>query len=200
MSILNNIFTLILVYGYPAIALAVFLTSAGIPLPGVAIILVSGSLAASGNHNLIFLFFLITICSVAGDLVDYFLGVKLGMTLIERLSKQSKFVKRTVSGVKHFFEKWSAISIFLTRWLITPLGPTVSVLAGITKYPFRRFLLFDVIGEMLSAVIFLGLGYFFSVDWPILWNDLSSVDRIGIGTVVGAALIFFSLRKILARR
>lgn len=200
MNIFNSIFTLILVYGYPAIALAVFLTSAGIPLPGIAIILVSGSLAASDNHNLLLLFFLITICSVAGDVVDYFLGLKLGMPLIEKLSSRSKLIRRTFHTVEHLFGKWSGMSVFLTRWLISPLGPTVSFLAGITRYPFRKFLLFDLLGQILSAIIFLGLGYFFSVDWPILWNDLTNFDRILIGTVLGLILIVIGMRKILSKR
>jgi len=200
MNILNSIFTLILVYGYPVIAIAVFLTSAGVPLPGIAIVLVAGSLAASDNHNIGILFFLVTICSVLGDIVDYFLGRGIGNVVIEKICKHSKLVNRSLTKIQKYFSKWSGISIFLSRWLVPPLAPTVSVLAGITKYPLKRFLIFDILGEIVSSIIFLGLGYEFSVNWPSIWSNINSVFGIGVGVVIGCALVFIGLRKFLRKK
>ena len=200
MNILNSIFTLILIYGYPAIAVAVFATSAGIPLPGVAIVLVSGSLAATDNHNIGILFFLVTIASVAGDILDYFLGNIIGTVVIEKICNHSKLVKRSLIKIEHYFSQWSGVSIFLSRWLIPPLAPTVSVLAGITRYPLKRFLLFDILGEVVSSIIFLSLGYFFSVNWPYVWGYLNSTVGIIVGAVIGLTLVMIGLRGVLRKR
>jgi membrane-associated protein len=198
--IFNHIFTLILIYGYPAIALAVFASSAGVPLPGVAIVLVTGSLAASGNQNMLLLFALVTACSVAGDLVDYFLGKKIGNVLIDHVTKRSEFSKKSVLKAQKFFAEWSGMSVFLTRWLLPPLGPTVSVIAGITDYPLRRFVFFDITGQMISSILFLGLGYAFSVNWPTIWSFLNGAAGIGVGLIVGLTLIVVGLRRIWKKR
>ena len=197
MNLLNSLFTLMLVYGYPAIAAAVFLSSTGIPLPGVSILLVAGSLAATGNHNIILLYILVTVCSVAGDLLDYYLGIKVGYPLIERLSKRSTLVRKSLTTLQRYFAHWSGCSVFFTRWLITFLGPTVSVFAGLTKMPLGKYLVFDILGEMVSTVIFLGLGYEFSVNWPTILAEVNLVDRVVIGGALGLAFIFFGVRSIL---
>ena len=44
---------------------------------------------------------------------------------------------------------WGGVSIFLTRWLATPLGPFVNVASGFTGYPWLRFLMWDIVGEVL---------------------------------------------------
>jgi membrane-associated protein len=52
----------------------VLVSSLGVPLPAMPVLLVSGSLAAVEGLNLELLFVLVTSCSVAGDSVDYLIG------------------------------------------------------------------------------------------------------------------------------
>jgi membrane protein DedA with SNARE-associated domain len=50
------------------------------------------------------------------------------------------------------------MGIFLSRWLITPAGPWVNLMSGASKYPWLRFVLWDVVGEVLWVVLYVYLG------------------------------------------
>jgi hypothetical protein len=52
--------------------------------------------------------------------------------------------------------------MFFSRWLVTELGPWLNVTSGIAGYPWRRFIFWDVLGEVLWVVLYVMLGYIFS--------------------------------------
>ena len=53
--------------------------------------------------------------------------------------------------------RWS-----LSRWLVTPLGSLINLTSGIAEYPWMRFLLWDLLGEVLGAALYIVLGRVFS--------------------------------------
>jgi membrane protein DedA with SNARE-associated domain len=57
---------------------------------------------------------------------------------------------------------WGGSGIFITRWLLTPLGPWINLASGTAGYPWPRFLLWDILGEITGAAVFISLGRFFS--------------------------------------
>ncbi len=67
----------------------------------------------------------------------------------------------------------------------------MSLLAGAERYPYRHFLLYDVTGETLGAVIPLSLGYVLGACWEA-GGDL-------LGALSGFAFILF-LVMLLVRR
>ena len=52
--------------------------------------------------------------------------------------------------------------MFFTRWLLTPLGPWINLASGASGYPWGKFLLWDVLGECLSVILYVTLGFVFS--------------------------------------
>ena len=57
---------------------------------------------------------------------------------------------------------WGGPGIFLTRWLLTPLGPWINLASGTAAYPWHRFLLWDALGETTGAAIYISIGRIFS--------------------------------------
>ena len=57
---------------------------------------------------------------------------------------------------------WGGPGIFLTRWLLSPLGPWINLASGTAGYPWHRFLFWDMLGEITGAVVYISLGRFFS--------------------------------------
>jgi len=57
---------------------------------------------------------------------------------------------------------WGGSGIFITRWLLTPLGPWINLASGTAGYPWHRFLFWDILGELTGAAVFISLGWFFS--------------------------------------
>jgi membrane-associated protein len=178
----------------------VLASSAGLPLPMAPILLVAGSVAAAEGLNVATLFLLVVTCSVAGDCLDYYVGRRLGHLFLQRIQKKRPSAVWSVSWVtiEQYFARWSGISIFLSRCVFTPFGSVVSILAGVGNYPFRRFLIFAVAGEIISAAIFLGLGYTFGANWPSIWDDVDGLPGILTFAALGLLLIFAGLKRLLA--
>jgi membrane protein DedA with SNARE-associated domain len=57
---------------------------------------------------------------------------------------------------------WGGPGIFFTRWLLSPLGPWINLASGTAGYPWQRFLVWDILGEITGAAVFISLGRFFS--------------------------------------
>ena len=150
--ILGKLFTSILEYGYPIIGLCVFISSIGVPMPTIIVVLAAGSLAALGDLNIFILFFIVTVCSVLGDIVGYWLGTKIGYGIFHKHKSNSIFSFTLFDRLKKYFFRWSGITIFLTRWLFSLFSALTNILAGMTRYSFRKFQLFDIPGEIVSAI------------------------------------------------
>jgi membrane-associated protein len=67
----------------------------------------------------------------------------------------------------------------------------MNLLAGAERYPYRHFLLYDVTGEALGAVIPLSLGYALGACWESGGNLL--------GAFAGFAFILFLLMLLVRR-
>ena len=63
----------------------------------------------------------------------------------------------------------------MTRWLLSPLGPWVNLASGTASYPWRRFLFWDILGEVTGAVVFISLGRLFSDSVMALYGVLGEV-------------------------
>jgi len=72
-------------------------------------------------------------------------------------------------------KRWGGPGIFLSRWLVTSLGPWLNVTSGIAEYPWRRFMLWDVLGDLLWVGLNVTLGYLFSGRVQALAEVLGSL-------------------------
>jgi hypothetical protein len=73
------------------------------------------------------------------------------------------------------------MGIFLSRWLVTPLGPWLNLTSGIAGYSWPRFLFWDVTGEVLWVVIYVNLGKIFSDRVSALAELLGNLTWVIVG-------------------
>jgi membrane-associated protein len=148
-------------YGSPALFAVVMLASIGAPLPIALLLIVTGSLAAQGAMNLWTAIAVAGTGSVLGDLAGYSIGRWGGTVLINRLSRLIGGPNR-LEQIEERARRRAGLYIFLTRWLLSPLGPWVNLGSGIARYPWSHFLLWDVIGEFFGVALYISLGQIFS--------------------------------------
>ncbi len=152
-------YTLIVNAGYPLLAIAVLAGAFGAPLPLGVALTAAGALARQGHLHLSALFIVCVIAAVAGDSLGYAAG-RYGLA---RLNLQTRLLGRKRLRSAHAaLEGLTAnlgILVFLTRWALTAPAPAVNVVTGACRYPWRRFLAFDLSGEALWVAISLAPGY-----------------------------------------
>jgi UDP-N-acetylglucosamine:LPS N-acetylglucosamine transferase/membrane protein DedA with SNARE-associated domain len=185
-------------YGYPALWLIVFLAAAGLPISGSLLLFASGAFAALGDFNLFILFPVALSAAVMGDNLTYFIGRRVGISLVSWLERQKRFRFVTPQALEKgrvYFRRSAAWAIFITRFLVVALGGPINLVAGLEFYPYYRFLVWDISGQILSVILSLGLGYIFAQSW----EEVASVFGAA-STLVLALLIVVALSIMLVRR
>jgi len=58
------------------------------------------------------------------------------------------------------------------------------LIAGTSGFGYRRFLLYDLIGEAIWIFGYGGLGYLFGSQWEVVSDLLSNVSGLALGLVI----------------
>ena len=194
-DLLTPVLTLILNYGYPIIVGVIFIGYLGIPISLNAVLLAAGAFSSDGTTLSIFVLIpLVTFSALLGDLFNYTLGKYFGGYLLHYITPKIGMNDGVMESVDAFMKRWGRWSIFFSRWLFTPIGIPVNLLAGISSYSKKKFIIFAALGEFLWASIYLLLGYWFGASWVSLWDYVSDTPQILLLFVAGVILIVFTLR------
>jgi membrane protein DedA with SNARE-associated domain len=148
-------------YGSPVLFAVVTVASIGVPLPVSLLLIVTGSLVAQGVMPMWWAMALASAGAVLGDQIGYAIGRWGGAALVSRFAGMLGGPERITKAEAHA-RRWEGPGVFFTRWLVTPLGSLVNFTSGIAEYPWLRFLFWDVLGEVLGAVLYIALGWIFS--------------------------------------
>jgi len=148
-------------YGSPALFAAVMVAAIGVPLPVTLLLVVTGSLISQGVMNLWWSIGVASAGSIVGDQIGYAIGRWGGTRLVSKcialLGGRERLAQAEAKA-----RRWGGWGVFFSRWLVSPLGPWINFASGIAEYSWVRFVVWDVLGEVLGVVIFIMLGRIFS--------------------------------------
>lgn len=147
--------------GLLLIAIIIFLESGmmvGFFLPGDTLLFSAGILAAAGHLPIIPAIAIIALAAIAGDNTGYHIGRKLGPRLF-RKEDGIIFRKDLILKAEKFYEKYGTKTMLIAHF-IPVVRSFVPVAAGAGKMDYKRFVIFDAIGDMLWATSITLLGYF----------------------------------------
>ena len=164
----------------------------GLILPGDSLLFITGMLIATGfiEINPVLAISVITAAAIVGNLVGYWVGLKIGPALFKR--PDSKIFKQEyVTRTHDFFEKFGPRALILARF--TPIVRTlITATAGIAKMNFRTFSIYSAIGGVLWTVSMTLLGYYLGTVTFIAEN----IETLTIAIVlVSVVPIIWELRK-----
>lgn len=161
MNITDQVLAEVLVYGVPLLFAVVAIASVGVPFPVSLTLVAAGSFAKQGEMRLLPVILAGSLAAILGDQIGYGLARWGGRGLVIRISRRIGGESK-IKKAEALTKKWGGIGIFFSRWLVTQLGPWLNVTSALAGYPWRRFILWDVLGEVLWVVLYVMLGYFFS--------------------------------------
>ena len=183
----DQLFALLSTYGLPSLFIILAVSSAGVPFPITLLLIATGSFVAQGEMVLWQVLIICSAGAIIGDQIGYCLGRWGGRRLVGRVTKRfggADMIKRA----EDFTRRRGGVAIFLSRWLVTPLGPWLNLTSGITAYPWPRFLFWDVLGEVLWVVIYVNLGNIFSDRVGALAQLLGNLTWVIVGVIALAIL------------
>lgn len=175
----DYLLTQVINYGAPLLGIIVFIGGLGVPLPCTLIVIAAGAFTRQGIlpwHTTI----LISLISVViGDSISYAIGYYAREYVLQHFSETPQWHQAEQS-----FQKWGPLSIFFSRFLVTAIALPVNLISGTTRFPFKKFLLFDFLGEAIWILGYGGLGYLFGSQWELVNEFLSNFGGFVLGVVI----------------
>ena len=164
-------------------------------LPGESLLFAAGAVTSSAGKGLNpwLLFFLLCVAAIAGDTVNYWIGHKLGPTMLRK--PDSKILKKEYLDRTHrFFEKYGGKTIILGRFV--PFVRTFApFLAGVGAMTYPKFLLYNVIGGVAWVGVAFGAGLAFG-SVPFVEQNMTLVlVAVVLVSLVPAMIEYWSHRR-----
>lgn len=194
---------IIMAFGYPGLALVMFLENVFPPIPSELILPFSGFLVARGEMSFVGVLIASVIGSVAGAVVLYYAGRWAGDPLVRvflrRWGKWLTVTEAEYDQALRFFSKYGETTIFFGR-LVPIIRSIISIPAGAEHMPFGRFLLFTVIGTTLWNALLAGAGMLLGSQWEQVTALVDTYQQVVlvflvIGAVVGVGWFVWRLVK-----
>jgi membrane protein DedA with SNARE-associated domain len=191
------ILALVPVYGLALIAAATFLSCLALPIPSSLIMLSAGGFAAAGDLVLWQAGAAALAGAVLGDQAGYQIG-RLGGRLVAGRTPSPKRAALMAKATAYLRDR-GAWAVFLSRWLVSPLGPYVNFAGGAAHVPWARFTRAGIAGEVIWVAVYVGLGAAFADDILALADLLGSASGLLAALAVAGALALW-LRAALRQR
>jgi membrane protein DedA with SNARE-associated domain len=161
-------------WGYLAVAGFLFFEDFGIPVPGETM-LIAASLYAGAGHLDIWLVGLVGFAAaVLGDNVGYLIGRRGGRELVLKYGKVVFITAERLDRTEAFFTRHGGKVVFVARF-VEGLRQLNGIIAGIVEMPWRRFIVFNVLGAAVWVGLWSSLGYLAGNHVEAIAQDLTYV-------------------------
>jgi membrane protein DedA with SNARE-associated domain len=176
-------------YGYGAVAGALLLENAGLPVPGETVLLLASFLAFSEHRlQLPYIILVGIFAATIGDNIGFAIGVYGGRPLLERYRKTLRIRPAAIARGEDLFRRYGAATIFVARF-ITGMRVIAGPLAGVLRMDWRKFAIFNFLGAVLWVTTISSAGYLFGKHWDELVDILRDANVL----VVVAVCVFFAI-------
>ena len=178
-TISSFLLTQVINYGAPLFGLTLFLGAMGLPLPGSLMVIAVGSFSQQGYFSSVQMGIVGLLGALLGDAISFSMG-NYGKGWV-----QKKFGGSPAwISAQESFQRRAWLAIFLTRFLITALAIPTNLIAGGSGYKFRRFMIYDFLGETTWIILYGGLGYAFGSQWEVVSDFISNFGGLVLGIAV----------------
>lgn len=177
------LYALVPQYGAWVVFAVTFLSCLAVPFPASLVMLAAGAFVASGDLSGGAVVAGALAGAVLGDQLGYLAGRVGGRWLIARLARRPRMAAWLAQAEARMGAR-AGWTVFLSRWLVSALGPYVNLAAGAARIGWRRFTVASVLGETVWVGLYVGLGFAFAARIDAIGATLPSVlAALGAGAV-----------------
>jgi membrane protein DedA with SNARE-associated domain len=156
----GTLLALVPVWGLWLVAGTTLASCLALPIPASLMMLAAGGFAAAGDLVLWQVAAAALGGAVAGDQLGYLAGRSGGARVLSALARDGTR-RVALDKAAAMMAARGAGAVFLTRWLLSPLGPWVNLTAGSLAMSWPRFTLAGLAGEAVWVGLYTGIGHVF---------------------------------------
>jgi membrane-associated protein len=131
---------------------------------------------------------------IIGANISYWIGRRGGMALVDRRVGHPR-----VERVEAYFRGHGAKTVFLAAFVagIKNLVPTV---AGASRMPAWRFVLYNAAGSIIRSTVLVGLGYFLGANLPRAVRAIGTLNVVALSVVAVLVVALVALHRLTRAR
>ena len=152
-ELVSHLQQLLATYGYFAVFAVVGMESLGVPIPGETALVAGAILAGEGKLNIYGVIAAAAAGATIGGLCGYWIGREFGFPIAYRYGRYVSLNERRLKLGQYLFLKHGGKIVFFGRF-VALLRAFASFLAGVNRYNWESFLLFNAAGAIVWATIF----------------------------------------------
>ena len=186
------------VYGPYLLGLVALCCALGLPLPMPVLVLATGALVRQGMLGVGWAVVGCLAGSLLGESVYYTAGRYAGDWVQQHAGR---LIAGTWLKTQQQFGAQAALTVYLTRFLFTPLGIPTSVIAGSHHYAFWRFAGCALAGDMVWIASYGAVGYLLGAQWQAFSETVLRYGNWVVSTVaIGLVLRYVWHKRTQLRR
>ena len=170
-------------FAYAAIPLALVAAALYVPLPEDIVLLVSGYIASQGVLKIWWVLVAAFVGVLLADNVGFWLG-RHGGGWLRRFVKKELFTK-----LQGYYRVRGPLVVFASRFTIG-FRNLFHLAAGASNLPWKKFIVFDALGALVSVPLVTMTGYLFGTYFENIIRVVTNIDRT-IGFIV--LIVFVAL-------
>jgi membrane-associated protein len=195
-NVTSFLLSYVLIYKYLAIFIITYLGAIAFPLPSGTVILASAAFATQGYLNFPLVVIVGILGNIAGDNSGYWLARRYGIRALHILGMKKVIGSEKYNTIKRGIDSHPILVVYFSRFM-TAVAPAVNVVSGLTRLSYRRYLIFESLGECTEVIFFAAAGYIFGANWEYL-TQFSGASWVV--PLVAIAFVFFVLRHIFKKK
>lgn len=194
-SIVDRILNIPAVWVYTLVGILVFAEDAifvGFVIPGETAAVIGGVAASRGHTHLALVAAIVAAAAIIGDSVGYEVGKHIGPRLLDmRLLSRHR---DRLDEARGFLARRGGFAVFLGRF-VAFFRAVMPALAGISRMPYPRFLIFNAIGGIVWGVGFVMLGFIAGNSYDQVARTAGRGTALAVAAIVVLALVIWRVRK-----
>lgn len=193
-------------FGYLGVMFLVAIENIFPPIPSEVILAFGGFMTTYTKLTVIGVIISATIGSVLGAIILYYVGKLLNK---ERLIKivSSKIGKllclkaKDIEKADEWFDNKGNVTVFFCRF-VPIVRSLISIPAGMSEMPFKRFLIFTLLGTIIWNTVLVTLGSIMGSSWEKIVDFISQYAFITLIVliIIAVVVLFIFYRKRLNKR
>jgi len=158
----------------------------GLFVPGESLVLASGFFAHQGILRLDAVIAAVAVGAIVGDNVGYRLGNQLGREWLLHHGGRFGITQTRFDRAEAFFTRHGPKAVFLGRF-VGFARALVPFVAGASRMPYRRFIVYNALGAVLWTIGCVLLGYGLGASWPLAeqWIGRATTLLVVVAVLIG---------------
>lgn len=185
-------------FTYLGLLVVLVLCGLGLPMPEDVALLAGGFLIHRGMIRYPLTLAVCLVGVISGDLSLFFLGRHLGTGLVRYFGLLYPNYKQGIARMQDFMHRHGHRAVFYARFL-AGVRALIYLTAGSLGVPPLRFLMYDLLGALISVPLMVSIGYVFGDEIEILTHYMGGFDRL-LAALVALSVLLWVMRGLVITR